>query len=142
MGPEQVIQRLADAKQQIDFGHSIFPQWIAYQFLDSPTFSSHIEKLRQELKSKSMPCRRVWTNCLDQKYLSIRLKAGFTYGAKWISRSMTIVYWKNRLKGVAFVPGSVLSSQSGAIRFTFGRGEEEVIREGIKRFARALESLE
>jgi len=36
----------------------------------------------------------------------------------------------------------VLSSQSGAIRFTFGRGEEEVIREGIKRFASALESLE
>ncbi|MEC4630065.1 PLP-dependent aminotransferase family protein, partial [Bacillus safensis] len=52
VGPEQVIQRLADAKQQIDFGHSIFPQWIAYQFLDSPTFSSHIEKLRQELKKQ------------------------------------------------------------------------------------------
>lgn len=32
IGPLQVIQRLADAKQQVDFGHSIFPQWIANEF--------------------------------------------------------------------------------------------------------------
>jgi DNA-binding transcriptional MocR family regulator len=32
IGPPQVIQRLADAKQQVDFGHSVFPQWIAYEY--------------------------------------------------------------------------------------------------------------
>ena len=30
--PIRVIERLADAKQQVDFGHSVFTQWVANQF--------------------------------------------------------------------------------------------------------------
>ena len=38
IGPQSVINRLADARQQIDFGLSIFPQLIANQFLQSTEY--------------------------------------------------------------------------------------------------------
>ncbi|GAA3326985.1 hypothetical protein GCM10020331_065140 [Ectobacillus funiculus] len=52
IGPPQVIQRLADAKQQVDFGHSVFPQWVANEFLGSEHFSTHMDMLRQQLKQR------------------------------------------------------------------------------------------
>ena len=42
IGPKSVIERLSDAKQQIDFGHGTFNQWIANDFLGSNYFDSHI----------------------------------------------------------------------------------------------------
>src|SRR5699024_4939181 len=48
IGPKKVIERLSDGKQQVDFGHSVFPQLIANQFLDSPQFDKHITKLRKQ----------------------------------------------------------------------------------------------
>ena len=48
IGPKKVIERLADA-QQVDFGHSVFPQWIANEFLGSSQFDSHIKMLRYHL---------------------------------------------------------------------------------------------
>ena len=32
IGPTRVIERLADAKQQVDFGHSVFTQWWQINF--------------------------------------------------------------------------------------------------------------
>ena len=49
IGPQSVINRLADARQQIDFGISIFPQLMANQFLQSPEYPKHLQFLRQEL---------------------------------------------------------------------------------------------
>lgn len=39
IGPTSVIERLSDAKQQIDFGHSSFTQWIANDFWNLKIFS-------------------------------------------------------------------------------------------------------
>ena len=44
-------------------------------------------------------------------------------------------------RGVIYVPGSTLGSKKGYLRFTFSREKEDMIDEGIKRFAAALESL-
>lgn len=43
---------------------------------------------------------------------------------------------------VAFVPGSIFGTKKGYVRLTFGRGETNLIREGILRFADALESIQ
>lgn len=52
IGPTRVIERLADAKQQVDFGHSVFTQWVANQFLESEDFHTHITMLRGQLKQR------------------------------------------------------------------------------------------
>jgi GntR family transcriptional regulator, regulator for abcA and norABC len=52
IGPVPVIERLSDAKQQIDFGHSSFTQWIANDFLESENFHVHIKRLVNELEKR------------------------------------------------------------------------------------------
>lgn len=50
IGPTSVIERLSDAKQQIDFGHASFIQWIANDFLESENLDFHINHLIKELE--------------------------------------------------------------------------------------------
>jgi GntR family transcriptional regulator of abcA and norABC len=45
-------------------------------------------------------------------------------------------------KGIAFVPGSILGSEKGCQRFTYGRAETSLIHEGIYRFSEALKNIE
>lgn len=54
IGPKPVIERLSDAKQQVDFGHGSFTQWIANDFLESEHFPTHITYLREQLEKEGM----------------------------------------------------------------------------------------
>jgi GntR family transcriptional regulator, regulator for abcA and norABC len=143
IGPAKVIQRLADAKQQVDFGHSVFPQWVANQFLGSEYFQPHIHSLRNQLKQRR-----------DQIVLSLQQQLGdkITFfipdGGIHLWSKLTNPVDDQKLleesikKGVAFVPGSVLGSEKGCQRFTYGRAEIGVIHEGIYRFSNSLKNIE
>lgn len=54
LGPQNVINRLTDVKQQMDFGQPNLPQWIAANLLRSEHFNEHIENLKIELKKKEI----------------------------------------------------------------------------------------
>jgi DNA-binding transcriptional MocR family regulator len=139
IGPPQVIQRLADAKQQVDFGHSVFPQWIANEFLGSDYFNSHINMIRKQLQLRR-----------DELVLSLKEMIGEE--VEFLIPEGGIHLWckvdpainEHKLleesirNGVAFVPGSILGSKKGYIRFTYGRGQLSLIRKGILRFAESL----
>jgi len=43
-------------------------------------------------------------------------------------------------KGVSFVPGRLMGSKNGYVRFTYGKGNGASIQEGISRFVYALRS--
>ncbi|WP_096270016.1 MocR-like pyridoxine biosynthesis transcription factor PdxR [Paucisalibacillus globulus] len=139
IGPQKVIERLADAKQQVDYGHSIFPQWIANEYLKSPEFDKHISMLRIQLKER----RDLLINSLlsisnDQEKFIIP-EGGIHL---WYKLDEQINEYKlldeSIKKGVAFVPGKIFGSDKGYVRFTYGRGEKDLIKEGISRFASVL----
>ena len=52
VGPESVIQRLADVKMQTDYGSSSLSQWAVTEWLESGLFDQHLVRLRQQLKSR------------------------------------------------------------------------------------------
>ncbi|OLN22094.1 GntR family transcriptional regulator [Domibacillus antri] len=139
IGPSNVIERLADAKQQVDFGHSIFPQWAANEFLKSSSFDEHIHMIRKELKE-----RRDEIVTSFQRYLKDNTAYFIPEGGIHIWCRLTHPVNEQQLleesmkRGVSFLPGSVFGSQKGYVRFTFGREETDVIGEGIARFADAL----
>ncbi|MFC3883504.1 PLP-dependent aminotransferase family protein [Bacillus songklensis] len=143
IGPPQVIQRLADAKQQVDFGHSIFPQWVANQFLESKHFNTHIRMLRKQLKQR----RDQIISSLDE-FLNGQIECFIPEGGihMWCKVNGSINEYhlleESMKKGVTFVPGNVFGSKKGYVRFTFGRGEANLIQEGISRFADALKSIQ
>ncbi|NYE07039.1 DNA-binding transcriptional MocR family regulator [Bacillus niacini] len=142
IGPKPVIERLSDAKQQIDFGHASFTQWIANDFLESESFHSHLNSLVKELKKRRDQIITSLTFYLKEQvefsipqggiHLWCRIKKDFNE-MQLLEESIK--------RGVIYVPGSTMGSKKGFVRFTFAREDEESIHEGIKRFAEALHSL-
>lgn len=141
IGPQAVIERLADAKQQIDFGHSIFPQWIANHFLSSDYFEVHVRMVTEELKRKRDMIADALHQLLPDQVDFLSPEGGIHLWCKLkqpISESLLLT--ESVKRGVIFVPGSVFGSQQGYVRFTFGRAEKELVYEGISRFSEALQA--
>jgi GntR family transcriptional regulator of abcA and norABC len=52
IAPQAVVSRLTDARQQMDFGLSTIPQWVANQFITGGHFENQIIHLRKALFHK------------------------------------------------------------------------------------------
>ncbi|KFN03698.1 PLP-dependent aminotransferase family protein [Bacillus clarus] len=142
IGPTRVIERLADAKQQVDFGHSVFTQWVANQFLESENFDAHISMLRKQLKQRRDQLITSLGELVGNRVEFFVPEGGIHLWCK-IHGAFDEYHLLGRAiqNGVAFVPGSVLSSKSEYVRFTFGRANTEQIHVGITRFAETLNSI-
>ena len=142
VGPQRVIERLADAKQQIDFGHSIIPEWIASQFLSSDDFAIHLQKLRS-----SLACNRDKIVFSLHDHLGDQIEFFEPNGGIHIWCKVKPDMDEHQLlresirQGVVYVPGSVFGTKKGYVRFTFGRAKEDDIHEAISRFSDALRHL-
>lgn len=142
IGPTSVIERLSDAKQQIDFGHSSYTQWVANDFLESDNFHIHIRRLIKELEKR----RDRIIKSLDT-YLKDLVEYSIPQGGIHIWCKILKNYNETQLleesikRGVIYVPGSTMGSKDGFVRFTFAKEDEDSIDEGIKRFAEALNSI-
>ncbi|MGO4497601.1 PLP-dependent aminotransferase family protein [Paenibacillus sp. 2RAB27] len=142
VAPRSIVERLADARQQMDFGLSIIPQQVAGQFLQSAYFAPHLERLRIQLQFK----RDLLIESLE-KELSGLIEyvvpvGGIHFWCKLIpSIPDGILLEESIKKGIVMVPGSVYGSDSGYVRFTFARAKSDEIALGISRFAEALREL-
>jgi DNA-binding transcriptional MocR family regulator len=142
IGPKQVIERLSDAKQQIDFGHATYTQWIANEILNSDSFDNHLQLLRRELRNR----RDQIVSSLNihlEDMVDFNIPNGGIHLWCRIKKEVneTQLLEMAIKKGVIYVPGTILGSEKGYVRFTFGREKEEDIHEGMKRFADALKSI-
>ncbi|WP_019153594.1 MocR-like pyridoxine biosynthesis transcription factor PdxR [Robertmurraya massiliosenegalensis] len=141
IGPKSVIERLSDAKQQIDFGHASFTQWIANDFIESEFFNNHIKELVKELEKRR---NQIVTSL--KYFLNDQVEFAIPEGGIhiWCRIKRDVDEMKlleNSIKkGVIYVPGSTMGSRKSYVRFTFARENEETIHNGIKRFAEALNS--
>ena len=142
IGPKAVIERLSDAKQQVDFGHASYTQWMANDFLQSKDFESHIHHLIKQLRSR----RDQIVDSL-QYFLSEQVDFYIPEGGIHLWCRMKREFNEIQLleesirRGVIYVPGSTMGSEKGFVRFTFSREKEEEIHEGIRRFAEALHAV-
>lgn len=142
IGPKPVIERLSDAKQQIDFGHASFTQWIANDFLESNEFDSHIKKLVVQLKSRRDQIISSLSEYLGDQVDYHTPEGGIHIWCKIKKDFNEIQLLEESIKkGVIFVPGSTMGSNKNYVRFTFARENEKNIHEGIRRFARALNNV-
>ncbi|KQX48821.1 MocR-like pyridoxine biosynthesis transcription factor PdxR [Paenibacillus sp. Root444D2] len=143
VGPQAVIQRLTDAKQQIDFGHPNYPQWIAAQLLSSEGFETHIQHLRIGLKRK----RDITLHALQSAFKD-NIEYGIPSGGihLWCKLKEELNeqhLFKECVKnGIVFAPGSTLGSNDRYMRFTYSRVDDHMIEEGIRRFAEVIKPIE
>lgn len=142
IGPQEILGRLADVRQQMDYGLSIFPQWIAYQFLSSPEFMEHLSQLKYELRER----QQFFVSTLNQ-YLGEELEFNLPQGGIHLWCKLKFPLQDQKLlesgiqQGVLFVPGSIYGSPEGFVRFTYARVPVDQMEEGIQRFTTALSLL-
>ncbi|NHN34465.1 MocR-like pyridoxine biosynthesis transcription factor PdxR [Paenibacillus agricola] len=142
VAPQSVVKRLADARQQMDFGLSIVPQWLAHQFLATGLFDQHIHFLQDALAHK----QALMIRALQQELQDL---ISFTpsYGGLnlWCKLEQPVDEFKlleEAIKrGVVFMPGNVFGSEQGRIRLSYARPAIEDIGPGIIKFAQAYRSL-
>lgn len=139
IAPEAVVTRLADALQQLDFGLSVLPQWLAEQYLRSAHFPAHLARLRRELAE-----RRVLLTEALERHLPGEVTYSVPSGGLHLWCKLRNAVSESKLmdeslnQGVMAIPGSVFGSAPGYFRFTFARPAKEEIDTGIARFAKAL----
>ena len=133
---------MADARQQIYFGLSIFPQFIANQFLQSEEFPKHLHSLRQELLLIRNEMASALTEILGDK-IEFSLPKGGLF--RWIKMKGKVDDHKLVEEGiknkVLFMPGSVYGSPNGYARFTYARMPRNSVKEAVSLFAEALSRL-
>ncbi len=143
VAPNSVVERLADARQQMDFGLSVIPQQVAGQFLKSRYFEPHLDRLRMELRfkrdlliealEKELPGRIQYKVPNGGLHLWCKLANNHISDSRLLEESIK--------RGVVFVPGSVYGSDAGFVRFTFARPRAEEIGLGVSLFSEAYREL-
>lgn len=139
VAPQSVIRRLADARQQMDFGLSIFPQWIAAHFLESCDLDPHLRRLRDSLRFRRDLLAKTLQSELSNEITFDLPRGGLNLWCKINEPVNDYALLESGIKnGVIFVPGSVYGSDSGFARFTYARPPLEEIELGVHKFAKAL----
>lgn len=142
LGPRSIVNRMADAKQQIDYGHPNYPQWIAAQLLSSEQFDAHIQKLRHGLRNKRDRIIRSLDKYFKGSADYFVPEGGIHLWCKLAIEGTEHQLFKEAVKqGVVFAPGTTLGSSTRHIRLTFSRADDNEIEEGIRRLAEAASRL-
>ncbi|MBB3128623.1 DNA-binding transcriptional MocR family regulator [Paenibacillus rhizosphaerae] len=142
VAPQSVIQRLSDARRQLELGFSVIPQKIAAQFLESPYFTPHLERLHRQLVLK----RDLMAGAL-QRELSGLVEFTVPQGGLHLWCRIIPEIRDGRMlsealkRNVAFVPGSVYGAKSGYMRLSYSRPQAVEIEPGIARLAEALRAV-
>ncbi|MCZ8515559.1 PLP-dependent aminotransferase family protein [Paenibacillus filicis] len=137
-GPRAIVERLADAKQQLDFGQSTLPQQLAARILSSDALQDHLDRLRISLQFR----RDVLADALRGQFkdrVELRLPEGGIHlwcGLEEEKNSQRL-FVESLRRGVIYTPGSLLGTSHRHVRLTFSRPDLHSIEEGVRRFYEA-----
>jgi GntR family transcriptional regulator of abcA and norABC len=143
VGPEPVIERLADIKMQTDYGSSSLSQWAVAEWLSSGLYHQHLEKVREELKVR----RDIMIDAL-QRHLSdiatwIVPKGGFYIWLRLLpSLSIREVFEKALEKGILLNPGNVYNQYATQyLRLSYAYASLANLNNGIVRLSEVIRQL-
>jgi DNA-binding transcriptional MocR family regulator len=142
IAPQTVVNRLADARQQMDFGLSIVPQWMAARYLASDHFENQLRYLRDALARR---CELMVKSLHEELADAISFEIPEGGLNLWCKLNKPVNDYKlleeGIKRGVLFVPGSVYGSEPGYVRLSYARPKEEDIVPGVVKFAEALRAM-
>ena len=143
VGPESVVQRLADMKMQMDYGVSVLIQQVGEELLRSGLYDTGVNAIREQLWMR----RDLMMRLLEKYFWDLaewnRPAGGFFVWVKLKNRVSVEHLFNRALKeGILILPGSVYNmGYSSSFRLTFGYLSPEKMEEGLKRLADILRVL-
>ncbi|MED4584038.1 PLP-dependent aminotransferase family protein [Brevibacillus choshinensis] len=142
VGPEPVIERLADVKMQSDYGASSLSQWVAAEWLSTGKYEQHMIGIRQALRERRdhvvTLLTRWFTDLAEWEVPS----GGFYIWLKLRHAvSMRTLFTKALAAGILLNPGYVYDqSDSHHLRLSYAYADEEQLDRALSVLAGLLES--
>jgi GntR family transcriptional regulator, regulator for abcA and norABC len=139
VGPRSVIERLADAKEQMDLGTSAVSQQLARDFIESGEWTNNLKNLQTTLSARRDCMIRALEGLVDKNVTWTVPLGGYHVWCRTNRgvRDSEILELGIRNK-VLFVPGGLYGAERGYVKFSFARATTEEIEEGIHRFGETL----
>lgn len=143
VGPQSVINHLADIKMQSDYGSSSLSQRIATNWLSSGFYQEHVISVRKQLKIR----RDVLIRWLEQYLLHLatwEVPQGGLF--IWIRIkgvvSMRTLYSLALAKGVLLNPGHIYGQDEGQyIRLSYAYASLNDLEKGVYELSKIIQSL-
>lgn len=143
IGPEPVINRLADLKMQLDYGASSLSQWLVAECLKGGWYELHLQRTRELLRKRReaavqalqryMNGLATWTLPGGGFFIWLRLQKPL---------SLRLLFEHALSGGVLLYPGNIYEhSDQRHIRLSYGYASGEQLEEGIKRLAGFIRKL-
>ncbi len=137
VGPEAVIERLADIKMQTDYGSSSLSQWAAAEWFSSGLYDEHMRYIREQLKIR----RNATVRSLEKHFTDIATwnfpKGGFYV---WVhltpSLSIRELFEKALKEGILLNPGNLYDRDAiQYLRISYAYAPLSDIEDAIARLA-------
>jgi GntR family transcriptional regulator, regulator for abcA and norABC len=143
VGPEPVIDRLADIKMQTDYGSSSLSQFIVAEWLSSGLYDEHIKKIRTELKF-----RRDFTleilNTHFKQLATWNIPQGGFYIWLQIKKQISIrkLFEKALNEGILLNPGNIYDSNNHFhLRLSYAYASLHELKKGLIRLSQLIEEI-
>ncbi|MBO8173105.1 MAG: PLP-dependent aminotransferase family protein [Bacillaceae bacterium] len=140
IGPEPVINRLADIKMQTDYGSSSLSQRVATEWLAGGLYDDHVRQVRQELKKR----RDAAVQVLEAHFHDIAEwnvpQGGFYIWLKILpSVSMRKLFHRALVEKMLINPGHVYhQGEHQYVRISYSYASIGELHEGLGRLARLI----
>lgn len=143
VGPEPVINRLADIKMQTDYGSSSLSQWAAAEWFDSGLHDQHVERVRASLlyrRDRALDALSRWfAGLADWRipqggfYIWLRLKQPV---------SERLLFERALAEGILLHPGYLYGyTAASCLRLSYSYAQPQELEDGLRRLAMVLRRL-
>lgn len=143
VGPQPVIERLADIKMQTDYGSSVLSQLAAAEWLTGERYAVHLQKVRQALRERrnlmESLLRRWFADLADWQtprggfYIWLRLRG---------SISLRTLFGRALEEGILLNPGYIYEPQDSChLRLSYAYTGAEKMEEAMYRLSRLIREL-
>ncbi len=143
VGPESVVEHLADIKMQTDYGSSSLSQWAAVEWFSSGLYTKHLNEVREQLK-----IRRDFTlDTLDNYFSDIAVwekpTGGFYIWLRLLPPiSMRTLFELALSEGILLNPGNVYDSQAEQyLRISYSYASLPKIHDSLKRLSEIVKAI-
>lgn len=143
VGPEPVIDRLADIKMQTDYGSSSLSQYAVAEWLASGLYEEHLHHIRRELKIR----RNVTIQILEKYFSEIAAwnipEGGFYVWLKLNEDLSMYKLFKMILnEGILINPGSIYDPHNSThLRISYSFASIEQLEKGLIKLADLIKKL-
>lgn len=140
--PPEVIKRLAEARNEMELGLSIFPQVLAYSLLKSNGFSQHVAHLMQQTTTLRQTFQKQLRLVFDEAIQFEPITGGYHLWVSLPDYVTTQREYNHLLKqNVLLMPGTLFGDSAKYFRLSFIHFTEERLLEAVLLLKKQLQEL-